>query len=265
MYSILKFYKNGEIKYYNEGKLKGYNLLHAKTKLSITTLKRYVPQLEQLGLCAFDKHKQLSLLGTNKINTLYKKGKLKFVPIQIGSYKETKLFSFRVRILNMEQNQKNTIDTKSHRINIIAKFQKRQYLTKLEFKQFKNFKDKNLSEDDLNDKVVLSIQGYYKLKSGKPNRNNNGQFWKAKLQKAGIIKTRRVQELIKKCNKEEFEILNNYDRALFYYKGAVYRECISEFTTTEFTTPAPKTINREIKSKPLEHLSFDVIDWWTKG
>jgi hypothetical protein len=161
----------------------------------------------------------------------------------------------------MEQNQKNTIDTKSNRNNIIAKGNKRQFLSKLEFKQLKNLKKKGISITDINDKVVLSIQGYYKLKSGEQNKSNNGQFWKAKLIEAGIIKARRVQELIKKCDKEEFKALKGYDKSLFYYKGGVYRELISEFTTTEFNTPAPKVINREVLSKPLQHLDFDFCHW----
>lgn len=258
VFSLLKFNKNSTIKYYN---VKNYAELSKRTTLSITTLKKYVPILINLGLCKFESNGDFSVLGNNKINKLYKKGRLKLVPIEIGTYKQTKLFSFRVRILRMEQNQKNTIDTKSNRNNIIAKGNKRQFLSKLEFKQLKNLKKKDISITDINDKVILSIQGYYKLKSGKQNKGNNGQFWKAKLIEAGIIKARRVQELIKKCNKEEFKALRGYDKSLFYYKGGVYRELISEFTTTEFNNTAPKVINREVLSKPLQHLDFDFCHW----
>lgn len=267
VYAHLKFGKNGAIKYYKQEKTSIYKTLKQATNLSITTLKKYIPILQKEGLVYFDTVGNFCILGNNKINILYKKkGRTKLVPIEIAkTFKETKLFSFRVRIKSMEQTQKNAIDLKSHRNNLIAKAQKRQFLTKLEFKQLKNITKRKLSVDNLNDKVILSIQGYYKLKSGKRNNSNNGQYWKAKLQTAGIIKTRRVQELIKKSTEEEFKALNSYDKSLFYYKGAVYQESISEFTTTEFHNPAPKVINRETKSKPLQHLSFDVIDWWLKG
>ena len=258
VFSLLKFHKNGEIKYYN---VKNYAELSKRTTISITTLKRYIPILIDLGFCRFESQGDFYVIGNNKLNKLYKKGKLKLVPIEIATYKQTKMFSFRVRILRMEQNQKNTIDIKSNRNNIIAKGSRRQFLSKLEFKQLKNLKKKGISITDINDKVILSIQGYYKLKSGKQNKGNNGQFWKAKLIEAGIIKARRVQELITKCDKEEFKALRGYDKSLFYYKGGVYRELISEFTTTEFTNPAPIIINREITSKPLAHLSFDFCHW----
>lgn len=260
VYSKLKYAKNGKIKIYKENR-SIYHTLKSKTNLSITTLRKYIKILMKEQLCNFDNKGNFCMAGTNKINKLYKKGRTKVVPIEIGTYKETKLFSFRVRVKAMEQTQKNAIDVKTHRNKLIAKAQKNQFLTKLEFKQLKNITKRNLSVENLNDKVILSIQGYYKLKSGKQNNSSNGQFWKTKLVEAGIIKTRRVQELIRKATKEEFKSLNSYDKSLFYYKGAIYKESISEFTTTDFTNPAPIIVNRETKSKPLSHLSFDFCDW----
>lgn len=260
VYSKLKYAKNGKIKIHKENR-SIYHTLKSKTNLSITTLRKYIKILMEEQLCNFDNKGNFCMAGTNKINKLYKKGRTKVVPIEISTYKETKLFSFRVRVKAMEQTQKNAIDVKTHRNKLIAKAQKNQFLTKLEFKQLKNITKRNLSVDNLNDKVILSIQGYYKLKSGKQNSSNNGQFWKAKLVEAGIIKIRRVQELIRKATKEEFKSLNSYDKSLFYYKGFIYKESISEFTTTDFTNPAPTIVNRETKSKPLSHLSFDFCHW----
>ena len=260
VYSKLKYAKNGKIKIYKENR-NIYHTLKSKTNLSITTLRKYIKILMKEQLCDFDNKGNFCMAGTNKINKLYKKGRTKVVPIEIGTYKETKLFSFRVRVKAMEQTQKNAIDVKTHRNKLIAKAQKNQFLTKLEFKQLKNITKRNLSVENLNDKVILSIQGYYKLKSGKQNNSSNGQFWKTKLVEAGIIKTRRVQELIRKATKEEFKSLNSYDKSLFYYKGAIYKESISEFTTTDFTNPSPTIVNRETKSKPLSHLSFDFCHW----
>lgn len=189
VYSLLRFHKRGKIKYKNEGKLTGYKLLHNKTKLSLTTLKKYVPQLIELNLCRFDKHNQLFIIGTNKINKLYTTKRPKLVPIEIGTYKQTKLFSFRVRILRMEQNQKNRIDRRDALNKIIGKRENKRFLSKSEFAMFKAMRDIDwdyYNSGNFEANTVLSNQGYSKLKG-----RNSGAYWKKELVSAGIIKTKR--------------------------------------------------------------------------
>lgn len=99
VYFLFRFYKNGVEKYYNE---KGYKGLCEKIKLLLIIFRKYLLKFINLGLCRFDKYQQLVILGIYKINKLYKKGRLKLVFIEIGMYKEIKLFSFCVRILKME-------------------------------------------------------------------------------------------------------------------------------------------------------------------
>lgn len=256
VYSFLRFYKEGGIKYYNEGKLSGYNLLRAKTKLSLTTLKRYVPQLVQLGLCHFDRRGQLVLTGTNKINKLYKKGKLKFVPIQIGTLRQTKLFSFRVRVFKMEQQQKNRIDRKDRLNNIIERKKNNRFLSKSQFAQFKAMTDLDweyYNSNNFEANTVLSNQGYSKLKG-----SNSGGYWKKQLVSAGIIKTKRNIKLIRKCTKSEYQIIKLLDRSYSYYNGKLYKEFPSLFTTTEFTQ---KEVKEKQTIKKLDYLDFDFCNF----
>lgn len=255
VYSLLRFHKRGKTKYQNEGKLTGYKLLHNKTKLSLTTLKRYVPQLIELNLCRFDKHNQLFITGTNKINKLYKTKRPKLVPIEIGTYKQTKLFSFRVRILRMEQNQKNRIDRRDALNNIIGKRENNRFLSKSEFAMFKAMKDTDwdyYNSGNFEANTVLSNQGYSKLKG-----RSSGAYWKKELVSAGIIKTKRNIKFIRKCTKAEYNKIKLSDRSFSHYKGKLYKEFASRFTTTEFYTKEKEITQPEEKMKPLVHLSFD--------
>lgn len=264
VYSCLRFYKGGAIKYYNEGKLSGYKLLHEKTKLSLTTLKRYIPQLIELGLCRFDKHNQLVLLGTNKINKLYKKGRTKFVPLEIGSYKETKLCSFRVRVFKAEQQQKKRTDRRYEQINIIERRKNNRFLSKSQMAMFKAMTDldwKYYNSDDLNANTVLSNQGFSKLKAGNTKSKGSGQYWKKMLVSAGIIKTQRNIKVIRKCTKAEYQLIKQLDRSYSYYNGKLYKEYPSKFTTTEFY----QEVKTEYKIKPLKYLSFDFCAFLANG
>ena len=265
VYSILKFYKRGE-KY----KKSGYKNLKNITKLSITTLKSHIPTLIKLGLCKFE-NGDFILTGNRTINNTYKNksNKLKFVPIQIGTYKETQLYSFRVRIMKMEQTQKNKIDYNTNRSRIITALANGKFINKWESKILKS-KKKYTEEAKQTDKIVLSNQGYYLLKSGKRNGKASGNYWKQKLIAAKIIKTRRVQDKKYVCSKEVFESMPKYNPKLFHFMGCVYEEKISEFTTTTFPTPDLQVTVEYTKpkitpSKKLDHLSFDVIHWWTSN
>ena len=249
VYAILRFCKHGAIKYYNEDKLTGYKLLHNKTKLSLTTLKKYIPELIKLGLCTFDKHNQLVLTGTNKINKLYKSKKL--VPIEIGTFKQTKLFSFRVRIFKMEQQQKNRIDRKDRLTNIIEKKKNNRFLSKSQFAQFKAMKDLDWEyyySNNFEANTVLSNQGYSKLKEGGVT---SGAYWKKQLVSAGIIKTKRNIKIVRKCTKAEYQLIKKLDRRYSYYNGKLYKEFPSLFTTTDFYIKEKEPV------KKLERLSFD--------
>lgn len=255
VYSMLRFYKRGQIKYYNEGKLTGYKLLHEKTKLSLTTLKRYVPQLIELNLCSFDTHNQLVIAGTTKIDKLFKNKKSKRVPVEIGTYKQTKLFSFRVRILRMEQFQKNRIDRRYELNNIIEKKNNNRFLSRSEHLKYKAMRDidwEYYESGNFEPNTVLSNQGYSKLKG-----KNSGAYWKKQLVSAGVIKTKRNIKLMRKCTKEEYQKIKLRDKSFSYYKGKLYKEFPSRFTTTEFYTKQVEPIIEEQKMKPLKHLSFD--------
>lgn len=253
VYAILKFAKNGAIKIYKEENRNIFHTLKTKTNLSITTLRKYIKILSKEGLCHFDKAGNFVLKGNNKLNKQYNSKKA--VPIEIGSFRETKLFSFRVRIKKMEQQQKRRIDRRSEQGKIIGKMKKGYALSKSQFNFRKAWNDKDLeysqNSESFNANTVLSNEGFSKLKFGELKSKSSGNYWKKKLVEAGVIKTKRQFEFLKRCSQKEYLSLRYSGfRNLVFKNGKLYKETVSKFTTTEFYKP-----KEEIKE--LKHLSFD--------
>lgn len=265
VYSMLKFAKKDKnnkdsIKIYKEQNRNIYHTLKQSTTLSITTLRKYIKVLTKENLCYFDRSGNFVMLGNNKINILYKKGKTKTVPVQIGNYTQTKIFSVRVRILTMEQAQKNQIDRRDKRSNIIARVEKGYFLSKQESRQIKNLTEKDKfylnNRQTFTAKTVLSNLGFSKLKNGATKSKSSGNYWKTKLVKANIITVKRNFKFIKKCSQKEYLSLRYAGfRKLVYKNGRLFEESPSEFST-DLDKFKPKNI------EPLKHLSFDMIAWW---
>jgi len=236
VYSILKAVKRGRDKIPAK-KNKNYALLHKSTKLSIKTLKKYIPVLIKMGLCAFSNSGDFVMLGSNKIHRKYKtKNKQKFVGITIDTFTKTTLNAFKVRVYSMEQAQKNRIDKSFLQKNIMSRVESNKYLTPQESKIYKALAKKGITLSSFNnycEEVVLSVCGFGLLKSGVRDRLYLGAYWKNKLISAGIIKSTRRTAKIRKCSKAEFEKLKtqNFSIHLSLFKGWLYREEVSSFST----------------------------------
>lgn len=265
VYSMLKFAKKDKnnkdsIKIYKEQNRNIYHTLKQSTTLSITTLRKYIKVLTKENLCYFDRSGNFVMVGNNKINKLYKRGRTKTVPLQIGNYTQTKLFSFRVRLKTMEQAQKNQIDRRDKRSKIIARVEKGYFLSKQESRQIKNLTDKDKfylnNRETFTAKTILSNLGFSKLKNGATKSKSSGNYWKTKLVKANIITVKRNFKFIKKCSQKEYLSLRYAGfRKLVYKNGKLFEESPSEFST-DLDKFKSKTI------EPLKHLSFDMIAWW---
>ena len=255
VYCMLKFSKNGEIKIYKEKNRNIYHTLKTKTNLSVTTLRKYIKELVKLEVCYFDSVGNFVLKGNNKLNKEYKKKKL--VRVKVGSYKQTRLFSFAVRIRTMERLQKKAIDRKNEQNKILARQRKGYCITKRE-KNFLKSCEMYESEGDYNNaKTVLSNQGYSKLKKGYEASKSVGYYWKKNLVSAGIIKTERQFKFLRKGTKLDYLENREFDRTIVYKKGKIYKELIPSFTTN---TEAKKEVY-----KKKNYLQFDMIDFWING
>ena len=254
VYCMLKFSKNGEIKIYKEKNRNIYHTLKTKTNLSVTTLRKYIKQLVKLEVCYFDSVGNFVLKGNSKLNKEYKKEKL--VRVKVGSYKQTRLFSFFVRIRTMERLQKKAIDRRHEQNKILARQRKGHYITKRE-KNFLKSCEMYKSEGDYTAKTVLSNQGYSKLKKGYEASKSVGYYWKKNLVSAEIIKTERQFKFLRKGTLLDYLQNREFDRTVVFKKGKIYKELIPSFTTNIDT-------KKEVYKKK-NYLQFDMIDFWING
>lgn len=253
VYAKLKYAKRWRVKIYKESNSNIYHTLKRKTGLSTSTLRKYIKTLIKLNLCHFDTAGNFCMLGTNKIQK--RCNKKKTVPVEIGDFKQTQLFSFRIRLKKMEQMQKNRIDRRHEQSKITARLDKGYKLSDREKKIYNSFSDKDYEYiqcgESFTAKTVLSNQGYSKLKFGQTKSAGSGRYWKNKLQRAGIVKTRRNLQYLRKCSYEDYRSMKNEGyRSLVLLAGKLYKELPMQFTTTDWYKP-------EVTVEKLDHLDFD--------
>ena len=285
VYSILKTSRNGEVKYYsykskNNKFVSGYALLRAKTNLTLHTIEKYVPILIDMGLCFIDKNGDFVLLGNDKTNTLYCSKKL--VPVTIGAnVTETVLFSFSVRSFSAEKKQQTEINKKLTRSEVISQGANPRNLK--EYKKAQKILKTYGEVTNLNEKTVLSLQGFGVLKHTEDNEikdiKSSGSYWRRKLKNANIIKTKREFKKLQKMSFAEYLNFKKYGELTnrhTYKNGYLVEELISSFCTNlkSTITVQPKVEIEEVfNNKPEEveiykkkpYLQFDMIDFWING
>ncbi len=281
VYAILKTSRNNEIKYYaytakNNKFISGYSLLRAKTNLTLHSIQKYVPSLIDMGLCFIDKNGDFVLLGNDKLKLKYNS---KLVPIKIGStLTETVYNSLTVRLFSAEKSQKTQIEKKQTRSEIIA----------YGSKKLSKYYDKKYGHNlEVNEKTVLSLQGFGDLKHGNNNNIKDikscGAYYKKKLREKGIIKTNREFKKLEKSTYSDYLQMKKYfsiGRKITYKNGWIVEEQISSFSTVScfssvITVLEPTTIltnevetikhiNKEVYKKK-QYLQVDMIDFWING
>lgn len=278
VYSILKTSRNNDIKYYaytakNNKFIGGYYLLRSKTNLTLHSIKKYVPVLIDMELCFIDKNGDFVLIGNEKIKQKYN---TKLVPIKIGfNLTDTVYNSLTVRLFSAEKSQKTQIEKKQTRSEIIA------YGSKKMSKYYDKKYGHNL---EVNEKTVLSLQGFGDLKHGETNNIRNikssGAYYKKKLREKGIVKTKREFKKLEKSTYSEYVQMKKYftiGRKITYKNGWIVEEQISSFSTASCkltikevvkptiikNTTVLTEVNGEYKRK--KYLQMDMIDFWING
>jgi len=278
VYSILKSSREKEVKYYsykskNNKIISGYSLLRAKTNLSLHVIQKYVPVLIEMGLCFIDKNGDFVLLGNEKVKELYNCTKL--VPIRIGrNLIDTADNILSVKLFAAEKQQKLQYKKRLTRSEIIKQGVDPKNSQQLKKAQsvLKRFGDIT----NLNEKTVLSVEGFAVLKHGAENNLKNikssGNYIKRKLKIKGLVKTKRQFEKIQKMSYEDylnFKKLGMLTYRHTYSNGFLVEEKISSFspvdliTTKEEKIVEPVIIKSEYNNKP--YLEFDMIGFWING
>lgn len=259
--------ENGAHRIIKKGKLTRYRLLNKVTKLSEKTLKKYVPILESLGIVNFSKDGGVYIKGNDKLNKEFQKRKT--IKLEVGTLHQTSLNSFFVRVKAKEKRIKSAIDKTDAKIKVMGRFEARKWLNQKDFAWASDLSKEGVTLAELqshHNKVVLSNCGFYNLKKEVKDKKGSGFYWKNKLKSAGKIKTRINSKLIRKASKMEYLLEREHNPRLSFYKGHIYEQTASEFTTSTFTE---KTVITAETKKPTykkkEYLQFDMIDFWMAG
>ncbi len=257
-YAMLKSAKNKKEKIYKEDKRNIYHTLKQRTGLSVTTLRKYIKILNSLELSYFDSVGNFVLVGRNKINKRFNKNK--FIIIQIGkNLTETKLYSFKVRLLRMETIQKNRIDRREKQVKIKERQDKGYFLTKSEKALIKNLTEKDLeylnNKESFCAKTVLSNAGFSKLQSeSTDSTKSRGFYWKKRLIKAEIIEVKRRFKYLRKATYKEYRFLRLEFPQIRFKNGKIFEELIPEFIVGKFE-------KKQTEIKKLNYLSFDFLHY----
>jgi hypothetical protein len=236
VYCILKNSRENQDKYYaykarNNRHVSGFSLLRSKTNLSLTVIKKYVPVLISMGLCCINEVGDVCVLGNNKSNALY--GDKKIVPVRIGkNLTETSYNTMSVRLHSEERQQKYQIGNKTHRRDLIKQMDDPNSLKELQ--QARRIVKKHGSEIKITECVVLSNQGFAKLKDGTVNNKQKGAYWKKKLKQNGIVTSQRRFNRIKKMSFSEYRLYKQYavcSPNTTYKYGWLVEETISSFSS----------------------------------
>lgn len=241
VYCSIKAFKGGQIKFKsykskNNKFVGGYSLLRKKTNVSLSTLKKYVPVLENMGLLKFEENGDVSLLGNNKLKSVYGE---KIVPVPVCTkLVDTRYACMTVRLHSAQKQQFQMIDKKANLRELLL-----QGLDGVKnLRQLKAYKKavKKYGEDasklNYTDQTVLSVQGYAFLKHHKKDNKSLGNYYKKKLKEKGIVSTtRRFKEMsgYEPMSYSEFLFLRQVgatESKMVYRRNKVMEELTSSFT-----------------------------------
>lgn len=276
LYSILKTSREGEVKYYsykakNNKFVSGYSLLRAKTKISLNTLKKYVPVLIEMGLCNFDVNGDFILLGNTKLKKMYSR---KLVPVLIGkSLLETSYNVISVRLHSKESYQKKEIAKKLTRSEQLKQGSvPHRLLNANAGKRALKYSYSESEEKAIIEKTILSLQGFSKLKDGSLDNKSKGFYWKNKLKQKGLVKTKREFTKKEKMSLEEYRFLKgnfSMEKNETYYLGHLVEETVSSFYAIDLINKKQEihapTIKVTSNKKAPIRMSFDMIKFWETG
>lgn len=207
VFCMLKAGRDGEKRYMahksaNGKFVGGYSLLRKQTNLSIATLQKYVPILEQEGLVTFHKNGNVHILGNNKTKASFN---MKLVPIPVG---KNLVFTARavlfVRVYTCAKNQRKEIDRKRIQRELLTQGLTNPSNINEYRKAKKAFEKLGTTEIEITEDVILSNRGYARLKGGLNDSTSRGSYWKSVLLAMKCISSNRRLERISQMSYLEY-------------------------------------------------------------
>lgn len=214
-------------------------LLQDVTGLSRTTIDKYLPALLEIGIVSIHDNGNIAVMGrrcTKKI--LPGLERVKLIPIQVHKkFTDTKICSAYVRVHSRIKKQERQIGKKAKRIEVMEACSQNKYLSKGDFKIWKNLNRQGVTLRELKSKhrstSTISNLSFHKILKDSDLASdcniNSGRNFKSKLIELGLIKQERVFYL-KYPNVKDMEFLENENDFLPFgglfqgYKGIVHEE-----------------------------------------
>ena len=236
----------------------GANLIRNKTNLTLSVIKNNLPLLVESGVTKITSNGHVILEGVNKTNKkLYGSDYVKHIPIEVSTFKLTKLYSYFIRIHSLERVQRRTYKRKQDRKEQLKHIES-GFIPQGMYKRCINTYKKHLKDPSIVsgtlEKAVLSLQGFAKYKDDSSDNKSKGAYWKRKLVSNELLTVKRRYEEVKclrfnrRVKNERFRpasssvknmLLNTFNQEglkgrVFYSPkhDKFFRELMSEFSTT---------------------------------
>lgn len=231
VYLTLKYYKGDSPAFFsrmskNRRLLRFESLLRNSTNLPYDTIKKYVPMLIELGVCCFSDDGDFYMVGNDNLKVMFRSQKM--IPIALGKNMiETSYNSYMVRIHSSSLKQAKSIVYKQNKSVLLL--QKDNPSNLADFKAARKLSKRFPDGIEVTDEIVLSNEGFARLKNSERGYKAIGGYWKSRLKKLKLINTKRRGELISKCELESFlSFRKSLPREYIYQQGYIYRELPSK-------------------------------------
>ncbi|MDF0706614.1 hypothetical protein [Flagellimonas okinawensis] len=233
--ATLRAYKSNEV-IKKVGKKGPVALIQDVTGLSRTTIGKYLPQLQEIGLLQIHENGNIAIRSRKWSDTnLPRLGRRKIIPIQVHEkFTDTKICVAYVRVHSRLRKQERQIGKKAKRIEVLEACSRNRRLSKSDYRLWKKLYRKGITLRGLQNKYrstsTISNLSFHKILKDSVLASdcniNSGKNFKTKLMELGMIKQER-QFKLKYPNVRDSKFLANEKDFLLYgglfqgYKGIV--------------------------------------------
>ena len=231
----------------NNKTVSGYNLLHQKTGISISALKKYVPELIALNLVSFDEIGNVHIKGTKQINKEYKskKGIAKIVPvILLDKFTKTADAAIVVSLSSEFDSQKAVIKLKKA---VVSENAKQFPMDLKKFQRIEKALEKRYGKKAsvITECTTLSNLSFFYIKNPDVkhskltvvNNTSKGHYLKKKLVNMNLLQSKRRYERVLNFYVDYKSFLRfrqeKKDYSLRYVDGMVVREITASTSLIE--------------------------------
>jgi len=187
------------------GKKAPVALLQDVTGLSRTTVEKYLPTLQDLGLVSIHPNGNIAIRSRRwSKRNLPKLDKVKLIPIQVHEkFTDTKICVAYVRVHSRLRKQERQIGKKAKRIEVLEACSRNKRLSRSDYRLWKKLYRKGITLRGLKDKYrstgTISNLSFHKILKDSDLASecniNSGKNFKSKLIELGLVKQERVFKL----------------------------------------------------------------------